>query len=55
MAGTVAQVAFFVALIVVIVIHEAAHFGVAKWFGIKAIPAGGYVKIAGMNPYQETP
>src|SRR4029453_18828054 len=35
MAGTVAQVAFFVALIVVIVIHEAAHFGVAKWFGIK--------------------
>lgn len=80
MAGTVAQVAFFVALIVVIVIHEAAHFGMAKWFGIKveeffvgfgprlwsfrrggteygikAIPAGGYVKIAGMNPYQETP
>jgi membrane-associated protease RseP (regulator of RpoE activity) len=80
MAGTVAQVAFFVALVVVIVIHEAAHFGVAKWFGIKveeffvgfgprlwsfrrgeteygikAIPAGGYVKIAGMNPYQETP
>jgi membrane-associated protease RseP (regulator of RpoE activity) len=80
MAGTIAQVAFFVALIVVIVIHEAAHFGMAKWFGIKveeffvgfgprlwsfrrgdteygfkAIPAGGYVKIAGMNPYQETP
>jgi membrane-associated protease RseP (regulator of RpoE activity) len=80
MAGTVAQVAFFVALIVVIVIHEAAHLGMAKWFGIKveeffvgfgprlwsfrwgeteygikAIPAGGYVKIAGMNPYQETP
>lgn len=24
-------------------------------YGIKAIPAGGYVKIAGMNPYQETP
>ncbi|HEX9694420.1 MAG TPA: M50 family metallopeptidase [Actinomycetota bacterium] len=80
MAGTVAQVAFFVALVVVIVIHEAAHLGMAKWFGIKveeffvgfgprlwsfrrgeteygikAIPAGGYVKIAGMNPYQETP
>lgn len=78
MAGTVAEVAFFVALVVVIVIHEAAHFGMAKWFGIKveeffvgfgpriwsfrrgeteygvkAIPAGGYVKIAGMNPYQE--
>jgi membrane-associated protease RseP (regulator of RpoE activity) len=80
MAGTVAEIAFFVALVVVIVIHEAAHFGMAKWFGIKveeffvgfgprlwsfrrgeteygikAIPAGGYVKIAGMNPYQETP
>lgn len=24
-------------------------------FGIKAIPAGGYVKIAGMDPYEETP
>jgi len=35
MAGTVAQIAFFVALIVVIVVHEAAHFGVAKRFGIK--------------------
>ena len=80
MAGTIAQIAFFVALVFVIVIHEAAHFGMAKWFGIKveeffvgfgpriwsfrrgeteygikAIPAGGYVKIAGMNPYQETP
>jgi membrane-associated protease RseP (regulator of RpoE activity) len=79
-AGTVAEIAFFVALVVVIVIHEAAHFGMAKWFGIKveeffvgfgprlwstrrgeteygvkAIPAGGYVKIAGMNPYQEIP
>jgi membrane-associated protease RseP (regulator of RpoE activity) len=78
MAGAVGQVSFFVALIFVIVIHEAAHFGMAKWFGIKveeffvgfgprvwsfrrgeteyglkAIPAGGYVKIAGMNPYQE--
>lgn len=80
MAGTVAQIAFFVALLVVIVVHEAAHFGVAKWFGIKveeffvgfgpriwsfrrgeteyglkAIPAGGYVKIAGMNPFQPAP
>ena len=68
--------AFFFALILVIVIHEAAHFAVARAFGIKvteffvgfgpklwsrmrgetevgikAIPAGGYVKIAGMNPY----
>jgi membrane-associated protease RseP (regulator of RpoE activity) len=69
--------AFFFALILVIVIHEAAHFAVARAFGIKvteffvgfgpklwsrmrgetevglkAIPAGGYVKIAGMNPFQ---
>jgi len=76
-SGVLLQVAFFVALIVVIVIHEAAHFGVAKAFkikveeffvgfgpriwstrrgeteyGVKWIPAGGYVKIAGMNPFQ---
>jgi membrane-associated protease RseP (regulator of RpoE activity) len=69
--------AFIVVLILVIVIHEAAHFGVARAFGIKvteffvgfgpklwsrrrgdtevgfkAIPAGGYVKIAGMNPWE---
>src|SRR5512134_3332018 len=69
--------AFIVALILVIVIHEAAHFGVARAYdikvteffvgfgpklwsrmrgetevGFKAIPAGGYVKIAGMNPYE---
>jgi len=24
-------------------------------YGVKAIPAGGYVRIAGMNPYEETP
>ena len=29
------MISFFVALILVIVIHEAAHFGVAKAFGIK--------------------
>jgi membrane-associated protease RseP (regulator of RpoE activity) len=76
--GVIGQVSFFVALIFVIVIHEAAHFGVAKAFGIKVteffvgfgpriwstkrgdteygfkwIPAGGYVKIAGMNPYEQ--
>jgi membrane-associated protease RseP (regulator of RpoE activity) len=76
--GTLGQVSFFVALIVVIVIHEAAHFGVARAFDIKVteffvgfgpriwstrrgetevgfkwIPAGGYVKIAGMSPYEE--
>ena len=70
--------AFIVVLILVIVIHEAAHLGVAKAYGIKvaeffvgfgpklwstrrgetevgvkAIPAGGYVKIAGMNPFEE--
>jgi membrane-associated protease RseP (regulator of RpoE activity) len=78
--GALGQVSFFVALIFVIVIHEAAHFGVAKAFGIKVteffvgfgpriwstkrgdteygfkwIPAGGYVKIAGMNPYEQVP
>ena len=72
--------AFIVALILVIVIHEAAHFGVARAFdikvteffvgfgpklwsrmrgetevGFKAIPAGGYVKIAGMNPFETVP
>ncbi|HZD19017.1 MAG TPA: site-2 protease family protein [Actinomycetota bacterium] len=71
------QVSFFASLILVIVIHEAAHFGVARAFrikvteffvgfgpkiwstrrgetevGFKWIPAGGYVKIAGMNPYE---
>jgi membrane-associated protease RseP (regulator of RpoE activity) len=76
--GALGIVSFVVALILVIVIHEAAHFGVAKAFGIKVteffvgfgakiwstqrgeteigfkwIPAGGYVKIAGMSPYEE--
>jgi membrane-associated protease RseP (regulator of RpoE activity) len=76
-SGVAFQVFFFLALIVVIVIHEAAHFAVAKAFkikveeffvgfgprlwstrrgeteyGVKWIPAGGYVKIAGMNPFQ---
>ncbi len=76
--GAIGQVSFFVALILVIVIHEAAHFAVARAFdikvteffvgfgpriwsrkrgetevGVKWIPAGGYVKIAGMSPYEE--
>ena len=76
--GALGQVSFFVALVLVIVIHEAAHLGVAKAFGIKVtdffvgfgpkiwstrrgetevglrwIPAGGYVKIAGMSPYEQ--
>jgi membrane-associated protease RseP (regulator of RpoE activity) len=80
MIGALGQVAFFVALILVILVHEAAHFAVAKAFkikvteffvgfgprlwstrrgeteyGVKAFPAGGYVKIAGMNPYEEIP
>jgi membrane-associated protease RseP (regulator of RpoE activity) len=75
--GALGEVAFFAALILVILVHEAAHFGVAKAFhikvteffvgfgprlwstrrgeteyGVKAIPAGGYVKIAGMSPYE---
>ncbi|MDP9296084.1 MAG: M50 family metallopeptidase [Actinomycetota bacterium] len=78
MSGVVGQVAFFVVILVVILIHEAAHFAVAKGFGIKveeffvgfgprlwstrrgeteygvkALPFGGYVRIAGMNPFQE--
>jgi membrane-associated protease RseP (regulator of RpoE activity) len=78
MSGVVGQVAFFVVILVVILIHEAAHFSVAKGFGIKveeffvgfgprlwstrrgeteygvkALPFGGYVRIAGMNPFQE--
>ena len=76
--STLGVLAFVVTLIAVIVIHEAAHFGVARLFdikvteffvgfgpkigshmrgetevGVKWIPAGGYVKIAGMNPYEE--
>lgn len=69
-----------VAILVVIMIHEAGHFFAAKAFnfkatkfflgfgprlwsikrgeteyGVAAIPAGGYVKIVGMNPYEEVP
>lgn len=69
---------FIVAILVVIMIHEAGHFLVAKLFnfkatkfflgfgptlwsftrgeteyGVKAIPAGGFVKIIGMSPYEE--
>lgn len=75
MAGAIA---FVLALILFVVIHEAGHFFAAKaskmkvteffvgfgprlWsttrgeteYGFKAIPAGGYVKIAGMNPFDE--
>ncbi|MFL5768239.1 MAG: M50 family metallopeptidase [Actinomycetota bacterium] len=78
MSGIMGQVAFFVVILLIILIHEAAHFGVAKAFdikveeffvgfgprlwstqrgeteyGVKALPFGGYVRIAGMNPFQE--
>ena len=71
-------VLFVVAILFVIVVHEAGHFFSAKAFrikveeffvgfgprlwsfrrgeteyGIKALPFGGYVRIAGMNPFQE--
>lgn len=77
MSSGLGILAFVVMLIVVVIIHEAAHYGFAKWFGfkveeffvgfgprlwsfrrteteygVKAIPAGGYVKIAGMNPFR---
>jgi membrane-associated protease RseP (regulator of RpoE activity) len=71
---------FIVALLFVIMVHEAGHFFAAKalgfkatkffigfgptlWsfhrgeteYGIKAFPLGGFVKIVGMNPYEEIP
>ncbi|MEX0989491.1 MAG: site-2 protease family protein [Actinomycetota bacterium] len=80
MSTAVGVTAFIVMLLLVILIHEAAHFGFAKLFGfkveeyfvgfgpklwstrrgeteygIKAIPAGGYVKIAGMDPFRPVP
>src|SRR5256885_11627111 len=78
MSGVIGQIAFFVIILVIILIHEAAHFGFAKAFGIKveeffvgfgprlwsvrrgeteygvkALPLGRYVRIAGMNPYEQ--
>jgi membrane-associated protease RseP (regulator of RpoE activity) len=78
MSETIAVVVFILAILLVILIHEAAHFGFAKLFGIKveefflgfgprlwstrrgeteygvkALPLGGYVRIAGMNPFEE--
>ena len=69
---------FIVALLIVIMVHEAGHFVAAKllgfkatkffvgfgptlWsfkkgeteYGVKLFPAGGFVKIVGMNPYEE--
>ncbi|MBW3594495.1 MAG: site-2 protease family protein, partial [Actinobacteria bacterium] len=75
---TTGVVLFIVALLVVIMVHEAGHFVAAKllgfkatkffvgfgptlWsfrkgeteYGVKMIPAGGFVKIVGMNPYED--
>jgi len=72
--GTVPAVAFVLAIVLCVMIHEAGHyvaarrsgmkvtefffgFGPALWsvrrgettYGIKAVPAGGYVKIIGMS------
>src|SRR5947208_2003609 len=72
--GVLATVGFFTAIFVMIMLHEAGHFVMAKragmqvteffvgfgprlWsvrkgeteYGVKAIPAGGYVRIVGMN------
>jgi membrane-associated protease RseP (regulator of RpoE activity) len=69
---------FVVAIVVIIMIHEAGHlyfakrygfkatkffmgFGPTLWstqrgeteYGVKALPLGGFVKIVGMNPYEE--
>src|SRR5439155_1819941 len=77
LVSVLAIVAFFVALLAIILIHEFGHYLVARRFGfrvleyfvgfgpklwsfrrgeieygLKAIPAGGYVKIAGMNPFE---
>lgn len=79
MSGTAAAIGFIFTLVLVILIHEASHFIMAKRFdikveeffvgfgprlfsfrrgeteyGIKAIILGGYVRIAGMNPFEET-
>jgi membrane-associated protease RseP (regulator of RpoE activity) len=73
-------VLYVVAILSIVLIHEAGHFVTAKAFGIKveqffvgfgpriwsvrrgeteyglkALPFGGYVRIAGMNPFEETP
>lgn len=71
---------FIAGILVIIMVHEAGHFTMAKLFGfkatklflgfgptlwsfkkgeteygIKALPLGGFVKIVGMNPYEEVP
>jgi membrane-associated protease RseP (regulator of RpoE activity) len=73
-------VVYVIAILSLVMIHEAGHFLTAKAFGIKvqeffvgfgprllsfrrgeteyglkALPFGGYVRIAGMNPFEEVP
>src|SRR5438552_16513435 len=80
MPAWVGYVLFFIAILVVVLVHESGHFAFAKAFrikveeffigfgpriwsfrrgeteyGVKAIPAGGYVRIAGMNPFEDVP
>ena len=77
---TIGVLAFVVALLVSVMLHEAGHFVTAKLFGmkatqffvgfgttlwsrqkgeteygVKAIPAGGFVKIIGMTPLEDIP
>jgi membrane-associated protease RseP (regulator of RpoE activity) len=76
-SGAFAIAIFFTGLLLVILVHELAHYGFARiygfkvqeyfvgfgpriWsvkrngieYGAKLLPLGGYVKIAGMNPYE---
>jgi membrane-associated protease RseP (regulator of RpoE activity) len=80
MAAGLGVVLYIVAILTIVLIHEAGHFVTAKAFkikveeffvgfgprlwsfrrgdteyGIKALPLGGYVRIAGMNPFQDIP
>src|SRR5438445_13796618 len=80
MAEWLGVLVFVVAILAVVLAHEAGHFFTAKAFGIKVeeffvgfgprlwstrrgeteygvklLPLGRYVRIAGMNPFQETP
>jgi membrane-associated protease RseP (regulator of RpoE activity) len=73
-------VAYVLAILTIVLVHESGHFFTAKAFGIKvseffvgfgprlwsmrrgeteygvkAFPFGGYVRIAGMNPFEEVP
>src|SRR5213595_1232993 len=80
MATWLIVVLYVVAILMIVLIHEAGHFTFAKLFkikveeffvgfgpriwstrrgeteyGLKALPFGGYVRIAGMNPFEEIP